>query len=698
MVLGNGRVGKTQICRRLRNEPYDETVESTHGVLVTSAPLRTFDGSGEIAWLNIWDFGGQEIYHGTHALFLRTNAIFLLAWAPAVENASPCETDEAGINGRNQPLAYWLNYVQHLGGADSPVLIVQTQCDRPEDEILHPPVDNDALAAFRWRKLLHHSAASDRGRGTLAEALTDAVTWLRERQGVSTVGSGRLRVQRKLEALREEDAVRPVSDRRHRTIAMEDFRQLCEEDRGISAPDQFLTYLNNAGVVFYREGLFGDRIVLDQGWALEAIYAVLDRKNSYRQLGSLQGRFTRPLLELLVWKQYSTEEQELFLSMMEQCGVCFALRRKRKPDDPQTEYVAPDLLPDRSEVEDELAARWDADAPGETLEFRYPLLHHGLMRSILSRLGGEAGLSALYWREGICLYESTLRSRALIEQEMDGGGAGWRGTIRLRTQGGEAAVLLELLGTLIAEESEKAGLRLNELRSVVAVRRATADAAVTRAAEREESAAEAPALTFGLPPAEGAEYCVSYAWGDDATPEGREREAFVDRLCEAAEARGIRVVRDKTHMRLGDSISAFTQRIGRARRVAVVLSDKYLASPYCMTELFEIWRNCRGEDRAFLDRVRVFVLPSAAIGTVEDRIEHAVAWKQRHDRIDAKIREHGAGVLGAADLQRFKLMQDFALRVGDILDLVSDRLRPREFEAFERTWLADLEEDAPPSR
>jgi hypothetical protein len=36
-------------------------------------------------------------------------------------------------------------------------------------------------------------------------------------------------------------------------------------------------------------------------------------------------------------------------------------------------------------------------------------------------------------------------------------------------------------------------------------------------------------------------------------------------------------------MQPGDLISAFMKRIGRADRVIVVLSDKYLRSPYCMT-------------------------------------------------------------------------------------------------------------------
>ena len=71
MVLGNGRVGKTQICRRLRGEPYDENVSRPPTAsLVTSAPLPAVTDGGAGGCLHIWDFGGQDIYHGTHSLQL----------------------------------------------------------------------------------------------------------------------------------------------------------------------------------------------------------------------------------------------------------------------------------------------------------------------------------------------------------------------------------------------------------------------------------------------------------------------------------------------------------------------------------------------------------------------------------------------------------------------------------------------------
>ena len=66
---------------------------------------------------------------------------------------------------RNQPLGYWLEYIRHFGGTDSPAVIVQTRCDTAEDEQVRPPVSDELLGAFRPPpKILHYSAKNDRGR------------------------------------------------------------------------------------------------------------------------------------------------------------------------------------------------------------------------------------------------------------------------------------------------------------------------------------------------------------------------------------------------------------------------------------------------------------------------------------------------------------------------------------------------------
>lgn len=162
--------------------------------------------------------------------------------------------------------------------------------------------------------------------------------------------------------MRDADAAAPPEQREYRTITQDNFRHLCDEAGNIYSPDELLRFLHNAGTVFHRPGLFEDRILLDQGWALDAIYAGFNREKCYRELRRLRGRFTRSLLELLVWRDHSVAEQRLFLDMMQSCGVCFVSREGPSDDPDGAEYIAPDLLPERSDsvAQDELAAKWDA--------------------------------------------------------------------------------------------------------------------------------------------------------------------------------------------------------------------------------------------------------------------------------------------------------------------------------------------------
>ena len=299
MVLGNGRVGKTQLCRRLESLGYDDALPSTHGIVVESFDL-SHGARADFARVHIWDFGGQDIYHGAHTLFMRANAVFVLVWAPEFESGVQAH---GGLTFRNYPLRYWVDYVRQLGGQDTAVLIVQTRCDNQRDRRTSPVPDDELREAFGagYCELLQFSALNDRGLSGLKEKLGEAIEFLRESQGVARIGASRQRVKARLETLRDEDAKLPQEQRRFRWLTQDDFRRICAEERLVSEPKFLLDYLHNTGVVFYREGLFEDRIVLDQSWALEAIYAVFNRDSCLRQLRQLRGRFTRPLLEALVW-------------------------------------------------------------------------------------------------------------------------------------------------------------------------------------------------------------------------------------------------------------------------------------------------------------------------------------------------------------------------------------------------------------
>ena len=454
VILGNGRVGKTQLSRKLRHEAFQTHWDSTHGIAVRPGEL-THDSGDSAARLQIWDFGGQDIYHGTHALFLRTRAVFVVAWSNDAENTPSYE--HQGITFQNHPLVYWLEYVRQFGDEDSPLLIVQTKADNAADDVVPLALEAAARERFGLVRVVQYSAANDRGRTELNAALHDAVAWLRhpDRQGAATMGAGRLRVRRRLEALREADMQHPAAERQHRTMDRAAFLRICQEEGGVASTEQLLSYLNNAGAVFYRRGLFNDKIILDQAWALDAVYAVFQRDKCYRQIQQNQGRFTRQMLHDLVWQDYHVAEQKLFVSMMLSCGICFIHGAGDGPEDDATEYVAPDLLPDRATVDARLGTYWDDAQREETQSFAYALLPPGLLRGVTARIGNLARDNAVYWRDGVCVYEGASRAHAMIEQEHTNE---WGGTIHVRTQGRGATALLDRLTRWIDEEHARTGL------------------------------------------------------------------------------------------------------------------------------------------------------------------------------------------------------------------------------------------------
>jgi hypothetical protein len=80
---------------------------------------------------------------------------------------------------------------------------------------------------------------------------------------------------------------------------------------------------------------------------------------------------------------------------------------------------------------------------------------------------------------------------------------------------------------------------------------------------------------------------VSYAWKDQDTPEGPNRETMVDwteKHSVLKDLQSLLFFRDHNDLKYGDSIDSFMTRIGKGKTVIRVISDKYLKSRYCMTE------------------------------------------------------------------------------------------------------------------
>jgi internalin A len=667
-LLGNGGAGKTQLRRFLRGQPMDDTIPSTHGVEVESFPLKLSEH--QTVEVNLWDFGGQDIYLGTHSLFLEGRSVVALLWKPDLETRGDYE--ENGVPLRAQPLPYWAHYIESLTGHDNPVLVIQSQCRR-QMERLRPSHD---FAPFALAPESAFCRDPDLGHEALWANLKDAVRYLFETQGVYRIGRCRRQVRTDLEQLRDRDGVKSIS--------YAEFDQRCHESGGISSTEAFLNYLHRTGSVFYREGLFGGDIVLDQGWALGAIYALFDRKQ-FLPLYQNFGRFTPAQLAAVVWRDHTPGERELFLGMMKQCGICFANHpeKKRSVDGEETEFIAPDLLPDRPTAVDAFLHRQPEGATPLRLEFAYAFLHDGTFRQFMCEVGREVGDAGHYWRHEFHLYELRHEAEAHVSRRVDPDRPG-AGTIVIEAWGREPRPLLEaLMKTLL-------GIRIGQEPVVMGDLDGKAPTRVPGSGLPDEDGdgpAGAPktplkGLDFGpLPidrPTEGGpKIFVSYAWGEETA----DREKIVNELCDRAKSVGREVIRDKTHMGYGNLISDFMKQIGAGQCVIVVISDKYLRSTYCMNELHQIYQRCAGNKEEFLERIIPLVLDDVKIGTLEEQKVYRDHWKTTHESQQEIIKEC-VDEIGPEHLTECQLMGQFSKEVLKILKFVQDQLMPRGVKAI----------------
>ena len=417
-VLGNGGVGKTQICRRLCGEGFDPSIPSTHGIRLGHLQLVGARGDQPAVDANFWDFGGQDIYLGTHALFLDERAIYVIAWTP--DHEEPREFEQNGLLMRNRPLAYWLEYVRSLAGPQAPVIVVQTQCDR-ELDVRPAPVPSEH--GFERLRVTSSSARQDDGMERLQLELKSAARYQLERYG-------KVRLPASWVAMGEELRARICE----KTLPRDEFDELCRAKHGSAVPGVVLEYLHRSGQVFWHEGLFDNQVVLDLAWALDGVYAVLERNTALPEIRRQAGRFSPQLLGALVWRDYGEAERELFLSMMEQCQICFKVT--------EDIYIAPALLPALETMEDAVEHVWRGAAADAVVRLDYAFLHEGVLRAMLCGIGRQAGVHAVYWAYGVCFYDAEQKSTARIRSTLPDAASGQTGgSITVETAGPGAVPL-----------------------------------------------------------------------------------------------------------------------------------------------------------------------------------------------------------------------------------------------------------------
>ncbi|MDJ0675042.1 MAG: leucine-rich repeat domain-containing protein [Calothrix sp. MO_167.B42] len=358
LLIGQGSVGKTSLIERLIRNKYDKNQPQTDGLNVETWNIQV--NTKDIR-LNVWDFGGQEIYHATHQFFLTKRSLYLLV--------CNCRTSE-----EENRIEYWLKLIESFGG-QSPVIIVGNKKDEQ-------PLDINRKALRdkypNIQAIIETSCQDNIGIDELRAAIFQQIAKLKEVYDLLPLTW--FKVKQQLEAMTEDF----ITYNRYIGICHEN--QIPEEHN----QEQLIDLLHRLGLVlnFREHPILKDTNVLKPNWVTEGIYALLSDENLKTKA---KGIFTpADLTRILNPERYPTERHHYLIGLMKEFELCFAL--ECQPPQFLIAGLLPKEQPDATELE------------GETLEFQY---HYKVLpESIISRfivITHEKIYNQIYWRSGVML-------------------------------------------------------------------------------------------------------------------------------------------------------------------------------------------------------------------------------------------------------------------------------------------------------
>jgi internalin A len=367
LIVGEGGAGKTTLSNKLKNANYtlDEQERSTKGIDVTSWDFP--HPKGYSFRINIWDFGGQAIYHATHQFFLTKRSLYVL-----VADTRQEDTD----------FNYWLEMVEVLSEG-SPILIVKNEKQDRRCEIN----ENQLRERFgSLEKILATNLAFNRG---LPEVLDAVKFHISQLPHVGTpLPKTWVHVRQALE-----------NDPRD-YITQAEFLTLCDTHGFNACEDklQLSSYLHDLGVYlhFQDDPILRNWIILKPEWGTTAVYTVLDTPKVQENFGC----FTHADLAT-IWEdgQYTDMRDEL-LQLMMRFKLCYEI-----PHRPHT-YIAPQL---RSPNQPKYG--WDNSA-NLILRYKYKFMPKGMLTRFTVEMHRLID-NDLVWKDGVILTDGNARAEVI---------------------------------------------------------------------------------------------------------------------------------------------------------------------------------------------------------------------------------------------------------------------------------------------
>ncbi len=361
LIVGEPGAGKTTLNKKIINANYQlKEEDSTQGIEVTrwQFPLE----NGRQFQVNIWDFGGQEIYHATHQFFLTKRSLYAL-----VADTRKEDTD----------FYYWLNAVELLSD-NSPLLIVANEKQDRHREINERQLRGEFT---NLQETIPVNFATNRGLPELFQKIRHHLTSLPH------IGSALPKTWVRVRQVLELES-RPY-------ITLDEYLKICEQNGFTRRDDklQLSRYLHDLGVClhFQDEPLLEKLVILKPKWGTDAVYKVLDNKQVIKNYG----RFSKSDLAN-IWHEdkYAQMHSEL-LQLMIKFQLCYEIPNSRG------NYIAPQLL-----NENQPQYPWN-ESNNLILRYTYPdFMPKGILTQTIVAMHKLIDQQQYVWKSGVILKQN----------------------------------------------------------------------------------------------------------------------------------------------------------------------------------------------------------------------------------------------------------------------------------------------------
>lgn len=358
LILGEPGAGKTSLCVKVidpaKSLPDEE--ETTRGIDIFKYTFLTKQQTNFV--VNMWDFGGQEIYHSTHQFFLSKRSLYILLTDNRAENTQ---------------FNYWLNLIELLSD-NSPLLIIQN-----EKQGRKKAIDERGIK-FRFNNLLA-TMQTDLSSGDGLKSIINEIEHNIQKLphiGIKLPNSW-VEIRKRLE-----DEAKNVP-----YISQEEYFNICRS-YNLTTKTRALhlsEYLHDIGsFLHYQDNTLLKRwLILNPVWATEAVYKILDNTDVIKNFGCFNNQDINNIWNVDLYSEMKDELLELMLRY----EICYYL-------EDEDMYIAPQLLP--------------IEQPEYFWEFRrsraliikyvYKFMPRGIMTQLIVRLHRYLKDRQSAWRTG----------------------------------------------------------------------------------------------------------------------------------------------------------------------------------------------------------------------------------------------------------------------------------------------------------